>query len=135
MIEVGIYTATPTDWEARGVFLLTDDGQIEAHPAEGAENLFEMIRESPIPIGDKIYTAGEAPHEWMEHLPVQYRGSSLVATRIEEAAGTRSARAVIRSTCTVSTFLLRQRIGSTAISAEYSLIADEVSRPEGPVAS
>ena len=58
MIEVEIYTATPTDWEARGVFLLTDDGQIEAHAADGAENLFEMIQKSPIPIGDKVYTAG-----------------------------------------------------------------------------
>lgn len=79
MIEVEIYTATPTDWDARGTFLLTDEGEIEAHPVEGAENLFEMIQESPIPIGDHIYTAGETPKEWMEHLPVQYRGSSLMA--------------------------------------------------------
>jgi len=86
VIEVEIYTATPTDWEARGVFLLKDDGQIEARPVDGAENLFEMIQESPIPIGDKIYTAGETPKEWMENLPVQYRGSSLVAISLAQSS-------------------------------------------------
>jgi hypothetical protein len=85
MIEVEIYTATPTDWEVRGVFLLTDDGQIEGHPADGAENLFKMIQESPIPIGDKVYSSEDTPKEWMENLSVQYRGSSLVAIRLDEA--------------------------------------------------
>jgi hypothetical protein len=32
MIEVEVYTATPTDWDARGAFTYTDEGEIEAAP-------------------------------------------------------------------------------------------------------
>jgi len=84
MIEVEIYTATPSDWDARGIFVLNDEGEIEAHPVEGAEQLFETIQEAPIPILDKVYTAGETPKEWIKHLPVQYCGSALVAIRIDD---------------------------------------------------